>query len=262
MSNALGDFLRARRTDARLQDSAHAASGRRRTTGLRREEVAAAAAISADYYTRLEQGRENHPSDAVLDALARALRLDADATDHLHRLRDAQAGATRPDAGAPSVDDEALAARMALMVEAVRPNPAYVLDRLSTVVAANPEGLALHEGLAALPPAQRNTCRSLLLDPRARETFVEWEELARGAVAHLRAANVENLQDPELVALVDELRAQSPLFDTWWSEHLVQRRRGAITHVRAADGTVSARRYEVLHLPEDGMRMTLWLPAA
>ncbi|SFR61442.1 helix-turn-helix transcriptional regulator [Microbacterium azadirachtae] len=261
MSNALGDFLRARRTDARLQADAPRTGGRRRTTGLRREEVATAAGISADYYTRLEQGRETHPSDAVLDALARALQLDPDAADHLRRLRDAHPATARAESPAAPAVDEGLTARMALLVDAVRPNPAYVLDRLSTVVAANPEGLALHEGLADLPPAQRNTCRSLLLDPRARETFVEWEELARGAVAHLRAANVDDLQDPQLVALVAELSSASPLFRTWWSGHLVQRRRGDITHVRGADGTVSARRYEVLHLPEDGVRMTLWLPA-
>lgn len=261
MSNALGDFLRARRTDARLQAEGQRAGGRRRTTGLRREEVATVAGISADYYTRLEQGRETHPSDAVLDALARALRLDPDAAEHLHRLRDAHPGATRTEAPTAPALDDGLVARMRMLVDAVRPNPAYVLDRLSTVVAANPEGLALHEGLADLPPEQRNTCRSLLLDPRARETFVEWEELARGAVAHLRAANVDDLQDPQLVALVDELSAASPLFRTWWAGHLVQRRRGDLTHVRAADGTVTARRYEVLHLPEDGMRMTLWLPA-
>ncbi|MBS1699313.1 MAG: helix-turn-helix domain-containing protein [Actinobacteria bacterium] len=262
MSNALGDFLRARRTDARLQAAAQRTGDRRRTTGLRREEVAAAAGISADYYTRLEQGRETRPSDAVLDALAGALRLDPDAADHLRRLRDAHAGAARSEPSEPAALDGALVARMEMLVDAVRPNPAYVLDRLSGVVAANPEGLALHEGLADLPPAQRNTCRSLLLDPRARETFVEWEELARGAVAHLRAANVDDLQDPQLAALVGELSAASPLFRTWWDGHVVQRRRGDITHVRAADGTVTARRYEVLHLPEDGMRMTLWLPAA
>lgn len=261
MSNALGDFLRARRTDARLQTETSRTGGRRRTTGLRREEVATAAGISSDYYTRLEQGRETHPSDAVLDALARALRLDPDAADHLRRLRDAHPGVARAEPAGISVVDEALVTRMTMLVDAVRPNPAYVLDRLSTVVAANPEGLALHEGLADLPPAQRNTCRSLLLDPHARDTFVEWEELARGAVAHLRAANVGDLQDPQLVALVEELSAASPLFRTWWSGHLVQRRRGDITHVRSADGTVLARRYEVLHVPEDGVRMTLWLPA-
>ena len=203
---------------------------------------------------RLEQGRETHPSDAVLQALSDALHLDRDAADHLRRLRE-------PHPLPARIPDDALLARMALLVETVRPSPAYVLDRLSTVIAANPEGLDLHEGLAALPPAQRNTVRSLLLDPRSRERFVEWEDLARGAVAHLRAANARDLADPELVALVDELSAQSDLFATWWGEHVVQRRRAAVTHIRTAAGTVEKRSYEVLHLPEDGVRMTLWLPA-
>lgn len=281
MSNELGDFLRARRADADLETSFLAVrqtGRRRRITGLRREEVAAAAGISVDYYTRLEQGRETHPSEAVLGALARALRLDRDGREHLHRLRDARdpsplrdanGAATRTEpaqqerrtGGSTPAGTSTLAARMAALVDAVRPNPAYVLDRLSTVIATNPEGLALHEGLADLPPEQRNTCRYLLLDPRARHTFVEWEDLARGAVAHLRAANVDDLHDAQLVALVDELRAQSPSFAAWWSGHIVQRRRAAVTHIRTADGSVVARRFEVLHLPEDGVRMTLWLPA-
>ncbi len=258
MSNELGDFLRARRADADLEGTQRTGR-RRRITGLRREEVASSAGISVDYYTRLEQGRERHPSDAVLDALAGALRLGSDAQEHLRRLRDAVGSPARATAAEPV--DDTLAARMTALVDAVRPNPAYVLDRLSTVIAANAEGLALHEGLAELPPEQRNTCRYLLRDPRARHTFVEWEDLARGAVAHLRAANVNDLQDARLEALVAELRASSALFDACWSGHIVQRRRAAVTHVRTPDGEVAARRFEVLHLPEDGVRMTLWLPA-
>ncbi|MBO3665147.1 helix-turn-helix transcriptional regulator [Microbacterium stercoris] len=253
MANELGDFLRARRTDARLEPPTPGAAGRRRISGLRREEVATAAGISADYYTRLEQGRETHPSDAVIDALVRTLRLGPDAREHLRRLRDA------PPAPAPREADPDLAARMTALVDAVSPRPAYVLDRLSGVVAANAAGLALYEGFAELPPEQRNTCRYLLTDPRAPRVFVEWEDLARGAVAHLRAANAADLQDPSLRALVDELTSASPRFAEWWGEHIVARRRAAATHVRTPEGEVVARRFEVLHLPEDGLRMTLWL---
>lgn len=149
---------------------------------------------------------------------------------------------------------------MAALVEAVRPNPAYVLDRLSNMLAANPEGLALYDGFADLSPRQRNTCRYLVTDPRARAIFLEWEEIARGAVAHLRAANADNLHDPELQALVAELSEHSAMFEEWWSEHIVERRRTSIKHIRATDGDTITRRYEILHLPEDGLRMTLWLP--
>ena len=255
MPNELGEFLRARRSDAELEPPTHAGANRRRVAGLRREEVAAASGISVDYYTRLEQGRETHPSDAVLDAIARVLHLGTDATEHLYRLR-AATSSSRSVRG----DDLILAERMAALVEAVRPNPAYALDRLSNMVAANPEGLALYDGFADLPPGERNTCRYLMTEDRAQEIFVEWEEVARGAVAHLRAANAENLHNAELQALVAELREQSPLFGEWWDEHIVERRRASLKHLRTQDGGTVARRYEVLRLPDEGIRVTIWLP--
>lgn len=254
MPHELGDFLRARRTDAALSPP-ESAAGRRRIAGLRREEVATAAGISVDYYTRLEQGRESHPSDAVVDALARVLRLTPDAREHLSRLRGPATPRIAPDR------DDSLAERMAALVDAVRPNPAYVLDRLSTMVAANPEGLALFDGFARTAAAERNTCRYLLTDPRARRVFVEWEELARGAVAQLRAANADHLRDPGLEALVAELSARSALFAEWWGEHLVERRRASAIRIRTSGGDTEARRYEVLRIPDEELRMTLWLPA-
>ena len=232
-------------------------AGRRRVRGLRREEVAAAAGISVDYYTRLEQGREAHPSDAVVDALARVLRLAPDAREHLRRLRGAGVPAPR---GGRTSDDDALAERMVALVGAVRPNPAYVLDRLSTMVAANDEGHALFEGIDQLAPERRNTCRYLMTDPRAPRIFVDWESIARGAVAHLRAANASNLQDPDLQELVTELSDKNALFTQWWGAHIVQRRRASMKRIRTATGEVVARRYEVLHLPGEELRMTIWLP--
>ncbi|MGW5309770.1 helix-turn-helix domain-containing protein [Nocardia thailandica] len=256
MTSELGAFLRARRSDARLRP-AHRSLGARRVSGLRREEVAAEAGISVDYYTRLEQGRETNPSDSVLRAVARVLELEGDAVDHLFRLR-----ATTGPLAAGRSEDSGIRERSEALVGAVRPNPAYVLDRLSNVVAANPEGLALFDGLSDEPLPRRNTCRYLVTDPRAREIFVDWEDIARGAVAHLRAANADNLHEPGLRTLVDELAAKSPHFGDWWTGHVVRRRRSSTKRIRTPDGTVVERRYEVLHLPDDGARMTLWLPAS
>ncbi|GAB3856855.1 helix-turn-helix transcriptional regulator [Nocardioides maradonensis] len=250
----LGAFLRARRTDVALEPL-QPSLGARRVSGLRREEVAAAAGISVHYYTRLEQGRETNPSDAVVHALAAVLRLEPDAVEHLHRLR---AGASEVS---PAGLDPDTGARMQSLVEAVRPNPAYVLDRLSNVVAANPEGLAVFPGLADLPAAERNTCRYLLTDPRARDIFRDWEDIARGAVAHLRAANATDLNEQGLRLFVAELSALSPLFADWWNGHVVERRRSSIQRMTGPEGTEVARRYEVLHLPDERLRMTLWLPA-
>ena len=258
MPNELGDFLRARRADPALGIPAHDPQKRRRTPGLRREEVAAAAGISVDYYIRLEQGRENRPSDPIMDALARALHLTSDARDHLYRLR----GTARASDWAEPVEDDTVLARMEALVQTVRPNPAYVLDRLSNMVAVNEEGLALYDGIADLPPERRNTCRYLMTDPRAQHTFVEWDEIARGAVAHLRAANASSLQDPQLQALVTELSEASPLFAKWWNEHTVQRRRASTKHLRTSDGGIVTRQYEILNVPDEAFRVTLWLPGA
>src|SRR5580698_7310304 len=85
-TTVIGDFLRARRALVRPEDVGLPAGGRRRVPGLRREELAALAGISSDYYLRLEQGRDQHPSPQIIEAVARALRLDEDATAYLHGL--------------------------------------------------------------------------------------------------------------------------------------------------------------------------------
>ncbi|MGW3762817.1 helix-turn-helix domain-containing protein [Streptomyces sp. NPDC005131] len=78
-ASKLGDYLRARREQVRPGDVGLPVGDRRRVPGLRREEVALLAGISAEYYLRLEQGRDRHPSDQVLDSIADALRLETDA---------------------------------------------------------------------------------------------------------------------------------------------------------------------------------------
>src|SRR5712671_6507417 len=95
-STALGQYLRARRELVRPEDVGLPAVGRRRVPGLRREELAMLAGISSDYYLRLEQGRDHHPSAQVIDALARALKLDEDATAHLHALSHSAPARRRP----------------------------------------------------------------------------------------------------------------------------------------------------------------------
>src|SRR5262249_47420584 len=85
-ANALGDYLRARRQQVRPEDVGLVAGARRRVAGLRREELAMLAGISAEYYLRLEVGRDKNPSHQVLDALAGALRMDVVARQHLYML--------------------------------------------------------------------------------------------------------------------------------------------------------------------------------
>src|SRR5689334_12175052 len=135
-TSAIGEYLRARRELVRPQDVGLHDFGRRRTPGLRREEVAMLAGVSADYYIRLEQGRDQHPSSQVLDALARALKLDEDATSHLHALaaRPRSRRATRPERVPETIGQ---------LIMSWTTTPAYVFGRYLDVLAANPLATAI-----------------------------------------------------------------------------------------------------------------------
>jgi transcriptional regulator with XRE-family HTH domain len=130
-STGLGEFLRARRALVRPEDVGLQPAGRRRVPGLRREELATLAGISSDYYLRLEQGRDQHPSPQVIDAVARALQLDANATAHLHVL-------AQPDG---VLRRSGLAERVPASIEQLIASwpytPAFVQDRHMDILAAN-----------------------------------------------------------------------------------------------------------------------------
>ncbi|MFF0013226.1 helix-turn-helix domain-containing protein [Streptomyces sp. NPDC005374] len=201
--------------------------GARRTPGLRREELAALAGVSVDYYTRIEQGRETAPSDAVLSALARALRLTADEHAHLLGLADQVSGrAPRRRPADPRPADPGLR----LLLESVRPSPAYVLDEVNDVLAANPEGLALLAGLSDWPPSRRNTIRYTFLHSAARTLFADWDRVARNSVAHLHTA--ELTAPAQTAALIAELSAASSEFAALWRRHEVWVKRAGETAFR------------------------------
>jgi transcriptional regulator with XRE-family HTH domain len=217
----LGRFLRARREDVRPADvGLPAGLGSRRTPGLRREELATLAGVSIDYYTRLERGRETRPSPAVVDALARALRLDADEHEYLRSLA-AQAARRAPQP--PSAPSRSVRRTLIMLLQTVRPNPAYVLSRTYDVLAANQGGALLHPGLADWPARQQNTIRYTFLHPAARELWPDWEQKARGCVAQLRAVAGSDPDAPDLAALVGELLVKSPDFTRLWSRYEVRR---------------------------------------
>jgi transcriptional regulator with XRE-family HTH domain len=211
----LGEFLRSRRARLRPEEvGLPRGAGRRQTPGLRREELAAIAGVSVDYYVRLEQGRDSRPSPSVLDALATALRLDHDERDHLHRLV-----APRRPVAVPA--PAAARPGLVLLLEAVRPAPAFVLTSGSDVLAENAEGRALFRGLPDWPRARRNVVRYVFRHPLAREVVVSWDRMARDCVAHLRTVG------PAAGPLVAELTAVSPDFARLWADHDVRVKSGA-----------------------------------
>ena len=203
-ANALGDYLRARRRQVRAQDVGLIPGARRRVEGLRREELAMLAGISAEYYLRLEVGRDTHPSPQVVDALARALRLDAKATQYLREL------ATQPGGNASELEAEAYA--LAEIVQQIS-MPAVLVNRYQDVLAANPLARALSPGFA---PGQ-NLLRWRLLDPAAREFYVDWEDATAVLVNGLREFSGPRSNDARMQALIDELSSVSARFRELWS---------------------------------------------
>lgn len=211
-STGLGEYLRARRALVRPEDAGLPAVSRRRVPGLRREELATLAGISADYYLRLEQGRDQHPSPQVIDAVARALQLDEDATAYLHVL-------AQPDAAAHRASQlERALPSIAQLIASWPGTPAFVQNRHMDVLAAN----ALASALSPVFSAGVNLVRATFLDPEVRRLSGDWDSAARTAVARLRALAGPDIKDPRLVDLVGELSVRSDRFRRLWARHDIE----------------------------------------
>jgi len=245
MPAQLGEFLRSRRARLRPEDTGLPANGRRRVPGLRREELALLAGVSVDYYVRLEQGRAEHPSESVLDAIARALRLDETEVAHLHTL--ARPGPVRRRRRRPArVRPELLR-----LVERLDGVPALVLGPRMDVLAWNSLGAALVVDFAALPPRERNMPRLMFLDEETRRLYPDWETVARETVAFLRLTAGRSREDAELAELVGELSLASRDFARWWADHDVREKthgRKRFAHPAVGELILD---YETLVLPDE-----------
>ncbi|MFF5209846.1 helix-turn-helix transcriptional regulator [Streptosporangium sp. NPDC000396] len=217
-NNILGEFLRARREATNPIQVGLLYSGPRRTPGLRREEVAMFAGVSTDYYIRLEQGRERHPSEQVLGALARALDLEPAAAAHLHELAH-----PRPPQLRAVEQTEKVSPDLLRLIHGWPFTPALVINRWMDVLARNPLAAALFDGQEHAD----NLVRMVFLNPAVREIHRDlgrdWEQLAHAKVAHLRAAVGTDLDDPHLAELVDELSLKNADFHRLWVRHDVSR---------------------------------------
>ena len=220
----LGDFLQARRSQLLPADLEVPGYGeRRRVPGLRREELALLAGVSTSYYTRLEQGQSLNASPEVLDAIARALRLDEAERAHLHSLARSPKAPVRGRRPAP----ERVTAATGQLLEALGDVPAIVLGRRSDVLAWNRMGQALfapHLDLGAgARSAERPTmARLVFLDAHTRDLYADWPSKARAVVGNLRLVAGQYPDDAALHALVGELTAKSPDFASMWADHRVR----------------------------------------
>ncbi|WP_226357242.1 helix-turn-helix transcriptional regulator [Pseudonocardia sp. ICBG601] len=217
----LADFLRRARSQCDPARAGLPADGRvRRVPGLRREEVARLAGVSSDYYARLEQGRRIVPSPAVVEAIGRALELDAAGREHLADLIGLGAASPQPR----TRELQRVRPGLRQLLDALDGEPALLLGRRMDVLAANRMATSLFVDFERFPGPHRNYARWILLDADARALFEDWEVQARAAVEALRLEAGRDPGDRATVALVAELREESPEFGRWWQEHRVHQR--------------------------------------
>ncbi|GAA3110122.1 helix-turn-helix transcriptional regulator [Streptosporangium carneum] len=256
----LGDFLRTRRARLQPEDVGLVSYGaRRRVPGLRREELAQLAGVSVAYYTRLEQGQSGNASEGVLDAIARALRLDED--EHAH-LRDLAKPRSRDRRQASRAEHARPGVRQ--LIAAVEGVAAVALDRRGEVLAWNPHAHALlaghlDPGGPDRPADRPNLSRMLFLDPHTRELYTRWEEEAKRSVASLRLLAGRHADDRRLAELVGELTMKSPEFAALWARHPVHNCASGVKHFHHPLVGPMELSFEMMQMPDgSGQRVLMY----
>jgi transcriptional regulator with XRE-family HTH domain len=246
-TNRLGEYLRARRGLVSPELAGIPAGANRRVSGLRREEVALLAGISADYYLRLERGRDNNPSPQVLESLARVLHLDEVEADYLLSL----------GTGGPRTrrrhHTERVPARLHHLLAALEV-PAFIEGQHFDVLASNPLAVAFSPRLAP----GNNRLWSLLLDPEEREFHDDWNRATADSVASFRSSIGDDVGNPRAVELVGELSLASARFRQLWARHDVRRLEGGTTTV--SHPTLGALHLHREKLPVGGLILVLYYP--
>lgn len=243
----VSEFLRSRRAKVTPEQVNLVTGGNRRVPGLRREEVATLAAVSVDYYARLERGNLSGVSDEVLDAVAHALRLDEAETAHLFAL--ARAAQPGPGRRRRPVKQPELRPSLQRLMDAITGAPTLLQNDRMDFIAANALGRALYAPVLADPVQPANAARFMFLNPDAQTFFPEWEQNASDIVATLRGSAGRRPHDRSLSDLVGELATRSEEFRIRWAAHNVRFHRTGlkrITHPVVGELALS---YEALELP-------------
>jgi len=210
----LATFVRDRREALNPVDVGLPAAGRRRTPGLRREEVAALAGVGLTWYTWFEQGRDVTVSNAFLQNVARALRLDAAEHTHLFSLAGhGEPARARGTAQVPKVITE--------LIAGLADRPAFIKDARWDILAWNAACTAVFGDFNSLPAMHRNSLWLTFADARYRGTMVNWESDARRMLGRFRADHARNAKDARFLELVARLERESPEFRRLWRDYEV-----------------------------------------
>jgi transcriptional regulator with XRE-family HTH domain len=244
-ANALGRYLRVRRALVRPDAAGVPGQGNRRVPGLRREEVAFLAGVSSDYYVRLEQGRDRHPSDQVLRAIARALQLDQDATAYLLQLANPPIPRSKRTRRQEKVSDG-----IRTLISSWPLTPAYVHGKYMHILAAN----TLATALCHFSTPGRNAILDAFTEPEMRELRPDWDTMTARAVPHLRSMAGADTDDPLLAELIGELSLRSERFRTLWARQDVKHKTTGTSLFNHPQVGPLELNYEQLLIPGSGLQ--------
>ncbi|WP_142846071.1 helix-turn-helix transcriptional regulator [Telmatospirillum sp. J64-1] len=205
----LSDFLRHHRKKLTPADVGLPTTGRRRTSGLRREEVAALAGVGLTWYTWFEQGRDIQVSESFLLNVAKALRLDDAECCHLFLL------AHRRPPPVEAYHWPSVSPLIQQLLDDLVARPAYVINLRWDVVAWNAAADRLLD-LSGYAQADRNLMRMIFTDPRFRRRLPAWREEAPRLLAQFRCDLAAAPENPALLSLIDDLKSLSPDFRVWF----------------------------------------------
>jgi len=252
----LGPFLKGRRAalspaELGLPEGAN----RRRVRGLRREEVAQLAGVSVDYYTRIEQGRATAVSAEILDAVAGALRLNADERRYLHNVATLHPGASAGEGGVctpPPLPTQRIRPQVQALLDGMGATPALVLGKGLDILAWNRALGLLWPLLEEVPEERLNLALMMFLEPAAEHLHTDPEAVREQLVAGLRAASGRTPDEPRLCSVLLELRRLSPRFRELWEARAVAEKRTGRHRLRHPAVGELELGYEKLILPTVG----------
>lgn len=222
--SGLADFLRNRREALQPEDVGMPRGARRRTSGLRREEVAALSNMSVDYYSRLERERGPQPSEQMLSSIAQGLHLTHDERDHLFRLAGHEPSAR--------VSNEHLSPGLLRILDRLDDTPAEIVTELGETLRQSRMGIALTGDRSSLVGPERSLGYRWFTDPSTRAFYApeEHDFLSRMYASGLREVSAVRGPDSKAAELARMLLERSEEFARLWAEHEVGIRPHDVKH--------------------------------
>ena len=254
LAEEMRSFLSTRR--ARLtpaEAGVIAGSGVRRVPGLRRDELAAAAGISVEYYSKLEQGRIRNPSLSTLTSISRVLKLNQSENHYLHLL-------FRKDEDDVELSPQSVRASLRALVHALAEMPVFLMDQRLDILEFNKPAETLIFGKPSATKTM-NLARSIFSDPASRNRYVDWRDKAEDTAAILRFARAKFPHDGAIPELIGELKHSGAAFRHIWAKHGVLEKKNGRRRLYDSRGGIVDTYYETMTFPADPhLTLVIYLP--